>query len=237
MSIAVGFDFDHTLGIDNKLERVVALEMLDALARKHGVAYDRTAADEAIDATLQAYRHNEISVEAAIEGFFCRFAGFGPECLDEATLFRETVLGRAPDFVRALPGAAESLAALDAMGIPYAILTNGWSPLQEEKARIIGFDRSVFVSERIGAIKPHRKAFDVLARHFALPLEAIWFVGDDPASDSAGARELGLTAVWFDWENHVYPEDLLQPDHVIHRLEDLPVLLQGRQKEAAKPHG
>ena len=28
---AVGFDFDHTLGIDNKLERTVALDMLASL--------------------------------------------------------------------------------------------------------------------------------------------------------------------------------------------------------------
>jgi putative hydrolase of the HAD superfamily len=105
------------------------------------------------------------------------------------------------------------------------LLTNGWSPLQEEKARLIGFAGPVFVSERIGVRKPAAEAFGYLAKHFELPFGKIWYVGDDPAADCGGARALGMTTVWFDWEHRSYPEDLPKPDHVIHRLSELPGLL------------
>jgi HAD superfamily hydrolase (TIGR01549 family) len=233
-NIAVGFDFDHTLGIDNRLEKTTALDMLAALAARHGAAYDVEAAERAMDEVLAAYRGGKIpSLEGAVAGFFERFVPAGPDLLDESQAFREQTLARAPQHVQVLPGVAEMFAQLDALGVRYAILTNGWSPLQEEKARLIDFREPVYVSERIGARKPERAAFDVLAKYFALPFESIWYVGDDPAVDCAGARALGLTSVWFDWENRTYPSDVAPPDHVIHKLLDLPPLLQGYVKGAA----
>ncbi len=235
--IAVGFDFDHTLGIDNKLERTVALDMTAELAAAHGLSYDRPAADEAIDATLALYRGGSQSVESAIAGFFETFVPVGGPVLDAATDFRERVVARAPEFIELRPGAAELLEKLDEMGIPYAMLTNGWSPLQEEKARLIHFRGSVYVSERIGVQKPAREAFEVLANHFELPFDRIWYVGDDPKADCAGAMDLGLHAVWYDWESRPYPYDLTRPEHVIHELGQLPALLQGHLAGAANEAG
>ena len=111
--------------------------------------------------------------------------------------------------------------------------SNGWSPLQEEKARLIGFAAPVFVSERLGAWKPAPPAFEGLVRLFDLPAADVWYVGDDPAVDCAGARAAGLTAVWFDWEARGYPAELTPADHTIHALEELPGLLQGRLSGAA----
>jgi HAD superfamily hydrolase (TIGR01549 family) len=236
--IAVGFDFDHTLGLDNKLERTIALETLARLADERRIACDTVAARSAIDETLASSRAGHESIEAGIAGFFARFVpGLGRVALDEAQSFRDEVVERAPQFVRALPEAQDMLAELDALGIRYAILTNGWSPLQEEKARLIGFRGSVFVSERIGCRKPSRGAFDVLANHFELPLERVWYVGDDPDADSAGARALGMTAVWFDWEQREYPATLARPDYTIGALRELPALVQGRLDAAAKGPG
>jgi HAD superfamily hydrolase (TIGR01549 family) len=224
-AIAVGFDFDHTLGIDNKLERTVALALLADLAAKNGLAYSVADAEVAIDEVLRSYRESDRSIDSFIAGFFERFAPAGAAVMDEASGFREAVVAAAPNHIEALPGAQETLAELERLGIPYALLTNGWSPLQEEKARLIGFRGPVFVSERIAARKPSREAFAMLAKHFELPFERIWYVGDDPAIDCAGARNVGLTAVWFDWESRPYPAELAPPDHVIHALEQLPGLL------------
>jgi FMN phosphatase YigB (HAD superfamily) len=230
---AVGFDFDHTLGIDNRLERTTALEMLAELAAAHGVAYAGADAEVAVDATLASYRVGGQSVESAIAGFFEQFAPVGGPVVDAATSFRERVVARAPAFIEALPGALDALATLDELGIAYALLTNGWSPLQEEKARLIGFRGSVYVSERVGAQKPQRAAFEVLAQHFALPFDRIWYVGDDPRADCAGSLALGMRAVWFDWEGRTYPADLAKPGHVIHELHELAGLLQGHPAGAA----
>ena len=236
--IAVGFDFDHTLGIDNRLERTTALDMLAAYARARGAAYDIAEAEGTIDDVLAVYRSGEKTVENAIAGFFERFApGGGNYVIDEAQKFRENVTARAPAYIEALPGAKEMLAALDGLGVPYAILTNGWSPLQEEKARLIDFKGSVFVSERIAVRKPSREAFDVLAKHFDLPFERIWYVGDDPETDVAGPQELGLTAVWYDWEGRLYAPELPKPAHTIHALDELPRLFGGRLSTAAKLPG
>lgn len=236
--LAVGFDFDHTLGIDNRLERTTALDMLADYGLARGTAYDVAEADGTIDDVLAVYRSGEKTVENAIAGFFERFApGGGNYVIDEAQKFRERVVERAPQYVAALPGAQEMLAALDALDVPYAILTNGWSPLQEEKARLIDFKGPVFVSERIAARKPTREAFDVLAKYFDLPLERIWYVGDEPETDVVGPQGLGLTAVWFDWESRLYPAALAKPAHTIHALDELPPLLQGRLSAAAKSRG
>jgi FMN phosphatase YigB (HAD superfamily) len=223
--IGVGFDFDHTLGIDNKLERTVALAMLAKHAAANGLSYDAAAAESAIDQALAHYRAGDRSIDSYIAGFLEQFAP-GTTVTDVVGGFREAVVEAAPEHVQALPGANEMLAALDEMGVPYALLTNGWSPLQEEKARLIGFRGPVFVSERIAARKPSREAFAMLSKHFELPFERIWYVGDDPAVDCAGAASLGMTAVWFDWEFHPYPEELAKPAYAIHMLDELPGLLR-----------
>ena len=234
---AVGFDFDHTLGIDNKLERTVALDMLASLAAQHGITYDGVAAEDAIEATMRSYRGGTTSIEGAIAGFFEQFAPVGSAVVDIATNFRDEVVARAPAFIEARPDAEAVLERLDELGIPYAILTNGWSPLQEEKARLIHFRGSVFVSERIGALKPARAAFDVLAKHFDLPFERIWYVGDDPAADCAGATALGMQSVWYDWEQRTYPPELAKPAATIHTLAELVGLLQGQATKAANDRG
>ena len=233
-NIAVGFDFDHTLGIDNRLERTTALELLAELARSRGVVYDADAADGAIDGVLRAYRYGEQSVEAAIAGFYERFApgGTTSDVVDEASKFRDAVLERSSKFVEPLPGARELLAELDALRVPYAILTNGWSPLQEEKARQLGFRGPVLVSERIGMRKPSPEAFAALVAAFELPAENVWYVGDDPLADCAGSSAAGLTSVWFDWEKLPYPQDVAPPDHTIATLAELPALLASRLAES-----
>jgi HAD superfamily hydrolase (TIGR01549 family) len=230
---AVGFDFDHTLGIDNKLERTVALEMLAELAAEKNLTYDPAAADAAIDDTLAAYRSASQTVEIALAAFFERFAPSGSAVLDHAQKFRDLVVERAPAFIEALPGAREVLAKFDELGIRYALLTNGWSPLQEEKARLIDFRGSVYVSERIGVQKPQRAAFEMLVNHFELPPGRIFYVGDDPAADCAGAADAGLRAVWYDWEERVYPAELRAPDFIVHELAQIPALLQGQSGKAA----
>ena len=236
-SAAVGFDFDHTLGLDHKLERSVALELLAGLARERGIAYDAARAFAGIEGVIADYRAGRVGLEIALEAYFSSVLGPDPEILSLAARFRSEAVRRAPEFVSILSGVPELLAELRARNVPYAILTNGWSPLQEEKARLIGFDATVLVSERIGARKPEAGAFEILATHLGCPLERLWYVGDDPLTDCSGARGAGATAVWFDWEGHEYPDSLAPPDFVIHALRELPELLQGRSSEAANPSG
>ena len=115
------------------------------------------------------------------------------------------------------------------------MLTNGWSPLQEAKARCVGFSGTIIVSELAGVRKPDRAAFALLAEVLNAPAAGIVYVGDDPAVDVAGALAAGMKAAWFDWEGHTYPASLLQPTWRIAALTELPALVVGQAFRAANP--
>jgi HAD superfamily hydrolase (TIGR01509 family) len=232
--LAIGFDFDHTLGIDNKLERTVGVEILERLAHQGGCGFDRAEAVAAMDAALAAFRGGPLTLEEALRDEFERVACRGADYTKAIAEFRSTVCKRAPEFIEALPGAREVLAVLAAAGVPHAILTNGWSPLQEEKARLIGFDGGVFVSDELGAWKPAARAFEELVAHLGVAPDRVWYVGDDPVADVAGSRAAGLVSVWFDWEGRAYEPHLAPPHVHVHSLFELAALLQGREMPAPK---
>ncbi|MBV9102778.1 MAG: HAD family hydrolase [Candidatus Eremiobacteraeota bacterium] len=209
---AVGFDFDHTLGIDHRLERDVALEMLGG--------HDEQRVNEA----LAAFRSGSQTIADAMEAIGV-----------DVRRFRELVLERAPRYVEALPSARDIAVTLQARGLPVAILSNGWSPLQELKAKLIGFPGPVLVSEVIGIRKPNVEAFRSLERVLGVPAARAAYVGDEPEIDVAGALRAGMKAVWFDWEGKTYPQHVVPPTLRISSLVELAQALPGPVSGAAKP--
>jgi putative hydrolase of the HAD superfamily len=135
--------------------------------------------------------------------------------------FRALALALVPSHVQALPGAGDLLTTLAERGYRYAILSNGWNPLQQRKADHIGFDGPVFVSDDIGVRKPSVHAFNVLRDAFGLPAERIWYVGDDPRADVLGALNAGMKAMWFDWEHKKFPTDVPGPSAIISAIGDV----------------
>jgi putative hydrolase of the HAD superfamily len=113
------------------------------------------------------------------------------------------------------------LAQLRQRDVPYAILTNGWSPLQRAKADRVEFDGPVLVSADLGIQKPERAAYEALTQALGVAAEEIAFVGDTPASDVAGALRAGMFAVWLDAEGVKYPQDIPAPSATIHALPEL----------------
>jgi putative hydrolase of the HAD superfamily len=229
---AVGFDFDHTLGIDHKLERTVGIELLEEAAREHGCPFDSTEASRAMDNALERFRSGFASLEDVLREQFARVACRGASYEGTVLRFRAEIMKRVPAFVEPLMGARALLERMENLGIPYALLSNGWSPLQEEKAALVGFRGAVFVSDRIGAWKPSPRAFEVLIRHFNLPPPCIYYVGDDPVVDVEGARQAGLVPVWYDHGERVYPMEQAPPTHHIRSLGEFTVLLS-REAESA----
>jgi putative hydrolase of the HAD superfamily len=237
---AVGFDFDHTLGFDHRLERTVALDLGRDFARsRHAPFGDDDGA--VFDVAIARYRGGAVSFGRGLTQYFrSTLAAAQPSDEDVAALieaFKEESLRRAPEFVRPGPGVAETLAALAAIGLPTAILTNGWNPLQEEKARLVGFEGTVLSSDAIGARKPDYEAFALLAHALDAPADRIAYVGDDPAVDVAGAAHAGMVAVWLDAEDRPYPPELAPPAARIGTLAELVPWLQGPLVQAANPPG
>jgi len=218
--VAVGFDFDHTLGMDHKLERSAFVELMGWYAVLRGAAFDAAGADKIADENILRYRAGQCSLEQAFDAAFIAVQGQKP-ATDAIAQFKQLVIERAPEHVTALPGAPELLARLDAATIPYAILTNGWNPLQQCKAELIGFQKPVFVSDDLGVRKPNVHAFNVLIDEFGLPAAQVWYVGDDPNNDILGSLGAGMRAIWFDWEGKKYPTNVPAPTAIVTRLLDV----------------
>lgn len=230
-ALAVGFDFDHTLGADNHLE-VVAF---GRLAETCGIAVDikEPRMHDMIEAILVPFR----AAKEPMAGMIARFAANVPgheELLEHdahelAGRYRQICYDLVPEMVEPLPGACECVAALVADGIPVGILTNGWSELQERKIEhALGqFPGPLLVSDIIGAYKPSAQAFRLLEEALFVEPSGLWYVGDNPAADIDGARARGLRAVWVNQGGHEYPRGLAPPTAVIEHLDALAAVIRG----------
>jgi HAD superfamily hydrolase (TIGR01549 family) len=228
--IAVGFDFDHTLGVDHGLEKEAYVRLAADLGVK--LALDAEHAHrKLVDDLLARFRADHITLDAAADAFVHAIAEIegARSARSPGNRYREICYGLVEELVRPLEGATEVLASLTAAGVATAILTNGWSPLQQLKiARAVGkFPGTILVSDQLGSLKPGERAFAALASTLRAPRGDIWYVGDNPEADIAGAHAAGMRAVWFNWEGLHYPGDIAPPDAQIERLvELLPLLLR-----------
>lgn len=221
---AIGFDLDHTLAIDNYLERVAFLRLLETVLLRGGRTVGTLAEEmDGVDSLLQRQRDGEFTIDEAVGVFV---AEHGLECEDSfVESFRKRALASVEEFVIPLPGVAQTMEELRKRGILVAVLTNGWNPLQKRKAERAGFRGPVLVSSEIGARKPSKGAFERLLHVLGTEPQHTWYVGDNPQDDVAGARDAGLEAVWIDWECRAYPAALPPPAHTIRAFPELLTLV------------
>jgi HAD superfamily hydrolase (TIGR01509 family) len=225
-TIGVGFDIDHTLLIDNKLERIAFLRLLEFVVSDGG-RYLGTLADEErnVDQLLAIQRGGAFSIEEAVHRFVAE-RGVTPNDA-YAERYKTMALAMVDDIAVPLPGARATIAGLRERGIAVAILTNGWNPLQIRKAARAGFDGAVVASADIGAQKPDARAFGALVEALGVPAAQTWYIGDDARMDVGGALAAGLNAVWIDAEGKSYPADAAAPTRTIHGLCELLEVLPG----------
>jgi FMN phosphatase YigB (HAD superfamily) len=226
-AIAIGFDFDHTLGVDNGLERKALYAYAAELGRPLDPQDD--AARKQLEHLLADFRNGITSMDDMIARF-AEFIQADPNSTATTARWQYHCYQLVYQLVRPIDGARELLAALHAHGVPTAILTNGWTPLQQKKiARALGdtsLGMTILVSDAIHAIKPAREAFDALVAALNTPRERVWYVGDNARGDVAGALAAGLRAVWFNWENQSYPQDLPTPTLTVAALRELTELAE-----------
>jgi FMN phosphatase YigB (HAD superfamily) len=230
-AIAVGFDFDHTLGSDNHLEIVA----FGRLAEGCGIGLDveEPRMHDAIEAILVPFR----AAKEPMAGMIARFAAIVPGNVKLLEVHADELAGRyeqicydlVPELVVPLPGACECVAALVADGIAVGILTNGWSELQERKIEhALGeFPGPLLVSDVIGAYKPSAAAFRALENALGVAAEQLWYVGDNPSADIVGAHAYGLRTVWLNEGGHAYPAGLEPPTATIEHLDALAAVVRG----------
>ena len=137
--------------------------------------------------------------------------------LDYQENFRNSCIGVA--------GLHETLEDLKNLGCTLAIITNGNYPFQLYNIQGLGIEHlfsSIIVSEKVGSNKPHQLIFNSMLKEINVDAENVIFVGDNPNSDVAGAKNAGLSAVWK--KTKLFDSAPLA-DHIISELTELPEIV------------
>jgi HAD superfamily hydrolase (TIGR01509 family) len=86
----------------------------------------------------------------------------------------------------------------------------------------------IVISEEHGWCKPHPQIFaDTLAGLGVKPEEAL-FIGDSPFEDVAGAKGVGMDAVWVNAHDQPLPRGIPVPDYAVRSIPELELLLFDR---------
>ncbi len=176
-------------------------------------------------------------VELDMEGYRPR-KDFFAELLKALSWLQPPEVTRIEDFwnnqyprcTLANPGAEETLRRLKERGLKLGIVTNGHTAIQKAKVKTLGlgsyFDAFV-ISEAIGCHKPDPRIFQAALDALQVTPQETWFVGDHPLNDIAGARALGMRAIWIG-DPSQWPAGLAPPRHTIRGLKEVVELTHGR---------
>lgn len=99
-------------------------------------------------------------------------------------------------------GIVECLDQLQAEGVAMGVVSNSFhcgNSLEWllRDAGLRDYFKFVIASSDYGFRKPHPELFETAIAKLGIPREAVWFIGDRPEADIAGAKGVGLTAVWY----------------------------------------
>ncbi|MCE1198754.1 MAG: YjjG family noncanonical pyrimidine nucleotidase [Marinilabiliales bacterium] len=103
-----------------------------------------------------------------------------------------------PRQLKLVPGARELLHQLH-RDYKMAIITNGFKEVQAKKlinTGIHGYFEKLFISEEIGAQKPHRLIFEHALKSMNAPKKSSLMIGDSWDADILGARDFGIDQVY-----------------------------------------
>ncbi|MXY71673.1 MAG: HAD family hydrolase [Dehalococcoidia bacterium] len=153
-------------------------------------------------------------------------------CTDEAVAQRAAAMHYrlAEAGYRLFEDAREFFEAAREAGLPLALITNGPTDLQRSKLRALGISdwfEAVAISGEVGVAKPDPGIFEHVLRGMGVPNDGVWHVGDNPATDVAGAQAAGLTGVWLNRTGAVRREADPEPDLEITSLSELLPFLAG----------
>jgi YjjG family noncanonical pyrimidine nucleotidase len=122
-------------------------------------------------------------------------------------ILNDAYLNEMPKQMKLVPGA---IRVLDQLHHKYrmSIITNGFKEVQVDKLIQSGlkmyFDK-IFISEEIGAQKPHRKIFEHAVKSMNAPKKRSLMIGDSWEADILGAKAFGMDQVYYCPEEEKLP--------------------------------
>ena len=138
--------------------------------------------------------------DARVERFWRLIEGGAPgqgdaHCRDLARAYRQSY----ERCWHLVDGAIALLTLMKAAGLTVVIVTNNNVLEQEQKLRLLGlaaFVDALVTSEEVGDSKPAPAIFEVALKRATCSIDQAVMLGDAWGTDIAGARALGLRAVW-----------------------------------------
>ena len=122
------------------------------------------------------------------------------------------------------PEAPPALDALNTMGLPLAILSNGSVRSMDRVVNGSGlrhhFTELISV-ESVKVFKPHTKVYELAERRLDLPRSEILFVSSN-AWDAAGAGHFGYSVCWVNRAGNTFDELGTLPDVMVAGLDEVP---------------
>ena len=217
-------------------------EVYARVARRHGVEADGPALDRAFRAAFAARKatflagvtrphspERERAWWKALVKEVLRRTGAWPAAEARFDALFEELYGAfaEPDPWEVFPDVLPCLDALDAAGVPVAVVSNWDSRLRDVLAGVglLGRFRFVVTSAEFGAEKPDPSIFLEAAGRLAMAPAEILHVGDLIRDDVLGATRAGMKAVLVD-------RDLAAPDgwHRVRDLREVPALVAGLRR-------
>lgn len=94
-----------------------------------------------------------------------------------------------------------------------------------DRAGINSFFDLILISEEVGYRKPHPAIFEAACQALRVaPANAI-FIGDNPVIDIAGAKGVGMAAIWVNRTGGRLDESIPRPEYTVKRLEEIKEIL------------
>lgn len=125
------------------------------------------------------------------------------------------------DAVTILPSVKKTLETLHASGYHLGMVSNG--DTRELSTHLDGaadLFETVATSEEFGVYKPHRRIFDETLQKMGVEKETAACVGDTITSDVSGAKNAGLTAIWYNKKLRK-PKPGIRPDFEIRDMAEI----------------
>ena len=220
------FDLDNTLFDFNKAERIALSKTLLQL----GIEPVDSVLDRFSQLNLAQWKLLEQGklnrTQVKVRRFQLLFNEMGVhQEAQEAAKIYESLLGIGHFFI----DGAEQLLDILSPRYDLYLVTNGTARVQRSRIQSAGLERylkGIFISEEIGFDKPSLAYFSrCFERIPGFEKQAAVIVGDSLTSDIQGGKNAGIRTIWFH-PSHECNHSNIIPDYEIHRLSELPALLQ-----------